>query len=65
MFEDADWREQRIATGGQRIVRVLAGYEEISEGKQEVHCLARLHCLITSSHLQGLVRLHVYCWTVG
>ena len=25
-------------------------------------CLARLQCLVSSSHLQGLVRHHFYCW---
>ena len=27
-------------------------------------CLARLQCLISSSHLQGLVHCHLNCWTV-
>jgi hypothetical protein len=33
-----------------------------SEGEEEV-CIARLQCLIFSSHLQGLVHCHLYCWT--
>jgi len=27
-------------------------------------CLARFQCLIHSSHLQGLVHRHLYCWTL-
>jgi len=27
-------------------------------------CLARFQCLIHSSHLQGLVQRHLYCWTL-
>jgi hypothetical protein len=27
-------------------------------------CLVRLQCLISSSHLQGLLHHHLYCWTM-
>jgi hypothetical protein len=50
VFEDIDWKEQRAATIRQGMNRVIARYEEIVKVKNSC-CLARLPCLISSSHL--------------
>ena len=38
-------------------------YEEILKERRGL-CLTRVHCLIASSHLQGLLHRHLYCWTM-
>jgi hypothetical protein len=51
VFEDIGWNEQRAVTIKQGVNRVIACYEETVQVKNSC-CLARLQCLITSSHLQ-------------
>ena len=41
----------------------LLCYEQIMKGGR-ILSLARLQCLISSSHLKGLMHCHLYCWTL-
>ena len=50
VFEDVDSNKKRAAATGQRMMRLLAGYEETSKEKK---CWIR--------HLQGPVHRHLCC----
>ena len=66
VFGDIDWNKKGAAATGQGIVRVLVCYVKILEEKKW-SLSARLQCLVSASHLQGLGHHHCcccYCWTV-
>lgn len=60
---DINLNGQWTATARKEIIRMLSCSEEILKEKKG-SCLARLPCIISSSHLQGLVHHHMYWWTV-
>ena len=63
VFEGVGWKERSVASTGQGIVRIRAGWLG-GDLKEKRSLSARLQCLICSCHPQGLVHRHLYCWTV-
>jgi hypothetical protein len=63
VFEDINSKQQQAATDTQGTMKMLACCDEVlKENKRS--CVTRLQCLISSSHLQGLVHHHLDCWTM-
>jgi len=65
MFEDIDSDEQSVATIRQGFMRILAFCHEILKVKKRGPYLTTFHCLMSSSHCQGVVHSCLYCWTLN
>jgi hypothetical protein len=61
VLKDSALNEQPTATTRQGIMRTLPMRRFWG---RRCLCLAKLQCLISSSHLQALVHRHLHCWTL-
>jgi len=57
VFEDIDSDKQSVATSRQGFIRILAFCYRFY--------LITFHCLMSSSHCQGVVHSCLYCWTLS
>ena len=62
VFKGIDSNGQRAAETRLGIIRMLAGYDKTLQRRG--FCLARLQCLISSSHFLILALRHMHCWTM-
>lgn len=59
-LRNTDAKEQRAATTGQEIMKMIAMRR--SWRRRKGLCLARLQCFISAKHLQEILHRHLYCW---